>query len=74
GALLVLAGMNRDLLERILGSKELVMAALAFAAAGLYFPLLFVLRAVTLGEVKAAFRRDPGPRGGGGGLPAGFDA
>lgn len=74
GGLLLLAGMNRATLESIFGSKEVVMAVLALAAAGLYFPLLFVLRAVTMREVKAAFRRDPGPRGGAGALPASFDA
>jgi hypothetical protein len=52
----------------------MLILALAVAAAGLYFPLLFALRAVTVAEVRAAFRREAGPRGGQGGLPMSFDA
>jgi len=74
GAVLWLAGANRAQLEAMLGGKEMLILALIPVAALVYFPLLFVLRAVTVGEVRAAFRREPGARGGGGGLPGGFDA
>lgn len=74
GAMLLAAHGAKDQLIAIVGSKEVLMLALAVVAAALYFPLLFVLRAVRVSEVRAAFRRDPGPRNGGGGLPMSFDA
>ena len=56
----------------LLGSKEAVVAALIFASGFFYFPLLFVMRAVSIGEVRAAFRRERGPAAAG--LPGGLDA
>ncbi len=73
GALLWLAGANKAALIERLGSKEVLVAALIFAAGIFYFPVLFAIRAVTFGEVRAAFQRERGPTGGAG-LPGGFDA
>ncbi len=73
GALLVLAGLERALLIDVFGRKEFAIAAIILACGLIYFPLLFLMRAVTFGEVRRAFRRDPGPRAEGPGLPGGFD-
>ncbi len=73
GAALFLGQQNRAVLEAALGGKEIVVGALILAGGVLYFVFLFISRAVTLGEVRAAFKREKGPPGGGGGLQAGLE-
>lgn len=72
-AVLWLAGENRAALEARLGSKEAAVAFVILAGGTFYFALAFIVRAVTFREVRAAFRREKGPAGGGGGLPPGLD-
>ena len=74
GLLLFLGEQNRVALERALGAKEIAVAALILGGGVGYFVFLFVSRAVTLGEVRAAFRREKSAPGGAGGLPPGMDA
>jgi len=64
---------NRDALEATLGSKEAAIALLILGGGTFYFIVAFLVRAVTISEVRAAFRRERGPAGGGGGLPPGLD-
>ncbi len=64
---------NRAYLEAQLGSKELLIAIVILGGGTFYFVLAFLVRAVTFSEVRAAFRRQPGPAGGGAGLPPGLD-
>jgi putative peptidoglycan lipid II flippase len=68
------ANANRALLEAQLGSKEATIALVILAGGVLYFIVAFIVRAVTLSEVRDAFRREKGPANGGGGLPPGLDA
>ena len=56
-----------------LGSKEASIALLILGGGTFYFIVAFLVRAVTISEVRAAFKRQPGPAGGGGGLPPGLD-
>ena len=53
--------------------QELVIALLILGGGTFYFIVAFLVRAVTISEVRAAFKRQPGPAGGGGGLPPGVD-
>jgi putative peptidoglycan lipid II flippase len=75
GALwLVMAGMalNREALTALLfGSKEIAIAVFIFGGGSFYFLCAFLFRAVTLREVRAAFRRERGPAGPS--LPTGMD-
>lgn len=64
---------NRETLETTLGSKEAAIALLILGGGTFYFVVAFLVRAVTISEVRAAFRRERGPAGGGGGLPPGLD-
>jgi putative peptidoglycan lipid II flippase len=73
GAALLWAASERAAIEALLGSKEGAILALILAAGLLYFPLLFLVRAVTWSEVRASLRREPGPANGGAGLLAGFE-
>jgi putative peptidoglycan lipid II flippase len=73
GLVLYLAAANRAALEAALGPKEAVIAALVLVGGIGYFVVLFVSRAVTLTEVRAAVRRERAPAGGEGGLPPGAD-
>jgi putative peptidoglycan lipid II flippase len=61
---LVMAGMalNREALTALMfGSKEIAIAAFIFGGGGFYFLCAFLFRAVTVAEVRAAFRRERGP-------------
>lgn len=69
GAALFLGQQNRAALEALLGPKEVAVAVLIFAGGVSYFVFLFISRAVTVGEVRAALRRERGAPAGGGGLP-----
>ncbi|NWG54200.1 MAG: murein biosynthesis integral membrane protein MurJ [Hydrogenophilaceae bacterium] len=72
--LLFLAGSQRATLEALLGGKEMAIAAVIGVGGVVYFVCAFLFRAVTISEVRAAFRRERGPAGAGsGGLPGGFD-
>jgi putative peptidoglycan lipid II flippase len=71
-ALLALANLQRPALEALLGSKEAAVALVIFAGGTVYFACVFLFRAVTIGEVRAAFRRERGPQGGAG-LPPGLE-
>jgi putative peptidoglycan lipid II flippase len=64
---------NREWLEATLGSKEASIALIILGGGTFYFVVAFLVRAVTISEVRAAFKRQPGPAGGGGGLPPGLD-
>ncbi|MBC7767648.1 MAG: murein biosynthesis integral membrane protein MurJ [Phycisphaerales bacterium] len=73
GAALWFAMANRPAVEAYFGSKELAVLALILGAGVSYFALLFLSGSVSLREVRGAFRREPGPAGGGGALPPGLD-
>jgi putative peptidoglycan lipid II flippase len=64
---------NRETLETTLGSKEAAIALLILGGGTFYFVVAFLVRAVTISEVRAALSRERGPAGGGGGLPPGLD-
>lgn len=72
-AVLWFANANRALIEAQLGSKEAAIAVVILAGGTFYFIVAFLVRAVTISEVRAAFRREKGPANGGGGLPPGLD-
>ncbi|MGQ0531829.1 MAG: murein biosynthesis integral membrane protein MurJ [Caulobacteraceae bacterium] len=72
-ALLWFAGANRDALEAAVSSKEAAVALLILGGGTFYFIVAFLVRAVTVSEVRGAFRRERGPVIGGGGLPPGLD-
>jgi putative peptidoglycan lipid II flippase len=76
-ALLIWAGAERPRLENQLGSKEAAIAFVIFAGGTFYFVCAFLFGAVTLREVRIAFRRERGPSGesvgGATGLPGGID-
>ncbi|GAM97216.1 proposed peptidoglycan lipid II flippase MurJ [alpha proteobacterium U9-1i] len=72
-AMMWFAVANRSYLEAQLGSKEAVVALVILGCGSLYFVVAFLVRAVTISEVRAAFRRERGATGGGGALPPGLD-
>jgi putative peptidoglycan lipid II flippase len=73
GAALFAAQANRETLIAEFGSKEAVVALLILGGGTAYFIFLFLARAVTFAEVRAAFRRERGVSGEGAGLPPGAD-
>ncbi|MDO9607625.1 MAG: murein biosynthesis integral membrane protein MurJ [Brevundimonas sp.] len=58
--LLLLAGINYGLLSRVLLAKEVAVLAVCGLGAGVYGVCLLAFRAVTLSELKATLRREPG--------------
>ncbi|MFN7111240.1 MAG: murein biosynthesis integral membrane protein MurJ [Brevundimonas sp.] len=58
--LLLLAGINYGLLSRVLLAKEIAVLAVCGLGAGVYGVCLLAFRAVTLSELKATLRREPG--------------
>jgi putative peptidoglycan lipid II flippase len=64
---------NREALEAALGSKEAAIALLILGGGTFYFLVAFLVRAVTVSEVRSALRRERGSANGGGGLPPGLD-
>ncbi len=54
------AALNREALEDWFGAKEGAIAFAVLAGGVLYFACLFLFRAVTVREVRAAFRREKG--------------
>jgi putative peptidoglycan lipid II flippase len=72
-AVLWFGGAEREALEEALGSKEAAIALLILGGGIFYFAVAFLVRAVTISEVRSAFKRVPGPAGGAGGLPPGLD-
>ena len=73
GVALYFCQANRAALEAVLGSKEAAVALMILGGGTAYFIVLFLVGAVTISEVRAAFRRDKDPPAGGGGLPPGLD-
>lgn len=73
GLVLYIAQANRAALEAVLGAKEVAVAVLILGGGIGYFVFLFLTRAVTLKEVRAAMRREKGAPAGGGGLPPSLD-
>ena len=73
GALLFIAQANREALEAALGPKEIVVALLIVGGGLGYFLFLFLSGAVTLGEVRAALRRERAAAGSEAGLPPSLD-
>jgi putative peptidoglycan lipid II flippase len=73
GAALFAFQVNREAVLGVLGNKEIAVAVLIFGGGISYFIVLFLVRAVTIGEVRGAFRRERGAAGGGGGLPPSLD-
>jgi putative peptidoglycan lipid II flippase len=73
GVALYFCQANRDALEAVFGSKEAAVALMILGGGTAYFIVLFLVGAVTISEVRAAFRRETGPAGGGGGLPPGLN-
>lgn len=72
GILCALIRVFRPEVEAALGgSKELAVSLLIFGGGSVYFLLLFGLRAVTVGELRGALRREAGPSGPD--LPGAFD-
>ena len=72
-AVLWTANANRPALEAFFGSKEAAVAVLILVGGTFYFAVAFLVRAVTFSEVRAAFKRERGPAGGGAALPPGLD-
>ena len=78
-AALAFAAVNREAIEAPFaaalpfGGKELAVLAVSAGGFLLFIIAAFVLRAVTFGEVRDAFRRTPAPPDGGGALPPGLD-
>jgi putative peptidoglycan lipid II flippase len=73
-AVLWYGGVEREALESALGSKEAAIALLILGGGIFYFTIAFLVRAVTISEVRSALRRERGPaNGGGGGLPPALD-
>ncbi|MFA4938129.1 murein biosynthesis integral membrane protein MurJ [Brevundimonas sp.] len=66
--LLLLASINYGLLSRILLAKEIAVLVVCGLGAAAYGVCLFAFRAVTLSELKATLRREPG-----GGAVSGLD-
>lgn len=60
GALIWLAQTQRGTIEQLVGGKEIAVLLAVGAGAGAYAVLAFVFRAVTLAELRGAFRREPG--------------
>ncbi|MBA4808316.1 murein biosynthesis integral membrane protein MurJ [Brevundimonas sp.] len=58
--LLLLAGINYGLLSRLLLAKEIAVLVVCGLGAGVYGACLLAFRAVTLSELKATLRREPG--------------
>lgn len=73
GAVLFIFQLNREAVLEVLGNKEIAVAVLIFGGGISYFIVLFLVRAVTIGEVRGAFRRERGAANGGGGLPPSLD-
>ncbi|HRE44929.1 MAG TPA: murein biosynthesis integral membrane protein MurJ, partial [Terricaulis sp.] len=73
GLVLYIAQANRAAIEGLLGPKEVAVAVLILGGGISYFVFLFLTRAVTLAEVRAAMRREKGAPAGGGGLPPSLD-
>ena len=72
-AVLWFGGVEREALEATLGSKEAAIALLILGGGIFYFTIAFLVRAVTVSEVRGAFKRERGAANGGGGLPPGLD-
>ena len=68
-ALLAWMGAERAWVEQMVGSKEAAIALAIFGGGTFYFICAFLFRAVTISEVRAAFRRERGSALGGAGLP-----
>ncbi|WP_426022568.1 murein biosynthesis integral membrane protein MurJ [Brevundimonas sp. PWP3-1b1] len=66
--LLLLASINYGLLSQILLAKEIAVLVVCGLGAAVYGVCLFAFRAVTLSELKATLRREPG-----GGAVSGLD-
>jgi peptidoglycan biosynthesis protein MviN/MurJ (putative lipid II flippase) len=62
---------HRPMMEAVLGSKEVAVAVVIFGGGLFYFGCAFAFRAVSLDEVRAAFRRERGPAAPG--LPGSFE-
>jgi putative peptidoglycan lipid II flippase len=73
GAAMYLCQLNRDAVVALLGNKEIAVAVMILGGGTAYFIVLFLVGAVSIAEVRGAFRRERGPAGGGGGLPPGLD-
>lgn len=67
------ANAHRPELEALFGSKELAILVVILVGGTSYFIVAFLVRAVTISEVRGAFKRERGPANGGGGLPPGLD-
>ena len=61
GALGAAALNQKAVIAAVLGSKELAVLVVASAGACLYIAAALALRAVTLGEIRSALRREKGP-------------
>ena len=55
------------------GGKELAVLLVSGGAFMIFVVTAFILRAVTLSEIRGAFRRPPPSANGGGALPPGLD-
>lgn len=73
GVALYFCQANRDALIAMLGSKEAAVALMILGGGTAYFIVLFLVGAVTISEVRAAFRREKGAPTEGGALPPGAD-
>lgn len=73
GVALFLCQTYRAQLEAVFGSKEAAVAVMILVGGVGYFIVLFLVRAVTVSEVRTAFRREKGPPSGAGGLPPGAE-
>jgi putative peptidoglycan lipid II flippase len=60
-------------LAQLLWRKEVAVIVACFVGAGVYGAAALAVGAITLAEMRAALRREPGAPGSGGGLPGGPD-
>ncbi len=61
-------------LAQVMQHKEIAVLVVAFSGFVLYCIATLAFGAVSIREIRASLRREPGPPGGGGGLPGGLDA
>ena len=59
-ALLVLAGMGYDTLSRVLLTKEIAVLIVCGAGGLVYAACIVLFRAVSVSELKASLKREPG--------------
>jgi putative peptidoglycan lipid II flippase len=73
GVYAAICAINYERMAALLWSKEVAVLTVAFSAFLLYCAAALALRAVTVSEIRRAFRRERGAPAAGGALPPGLD-